>query len=163
MVATVSILAIGILSGCSVKKTPGPPKSDESVVDVKLVTEKGDEKFKKALLESVRNVEKQYVSYMMLLEKLKRKRSLPRDKIPLGMGKRVSLSFDGYLLDLISKVVAEAGYDVKLINLTVTDSPVVSRNYIDTRIIDVLDDAVSYGGYDVEIDEKNKVVTISKE
>lgn len=153
-----------VLSGCSGKSASLTPKGNGAgAPTVEVVRGEGDEKFKNALLESVKNVEKHYVDYIRLLEKLKSKRTLPKDKIPLGMGKRISVAFDGYLLDLIRKVVAEAGYDLKLVNLRVQDSPVVSRNYIDTRIIDILEDSLSYAGYDAEIDEKNKIVTVAKE
>ena len=155
---TISIALLLTIGGCASKNNAGhikptPVKSEEVNISVDIT---GDiSEFDKELIEIAKQSEMKYNQYIELLTQMKKERKLKPTRIPRNMGKRLTFSFDGYSLLLLKKVANEAGYTVELDNIRIPDSKVVSRDYHNTMIIDIIEDIASDQNYDVEIDEKN--------
>jgi hypothetical protein len=152
-------LPIVILTGC-LNNQPQINKGlkDQIIVNIEINEDNKDLDYK--LLEIAKKSEIKYNKYIELLTQLKKEKKLSKTRIPRNMGKRLTFSYDGYSLVLIKEVLSRANYDFDIGQLIIKDSKVISREYDNTTIIDILEDLSTDAGFDLEINEKKQIVKV---
>lgn len=132
-----------VFTGCMIDKQPELNMLDSR--NLNYETPKIDlTSFETKLITISAKAEKHWKDYYSMLSSRKnlKDENLQRH-IPYGMGKRVSIDFEGYFGNLIKQLGSRAGYTVEFQDMNVFDSGVSSFSYHETTIYDIIQMEIS--------------------
>jgi len=168
-----SIISISILafSGCTSMKDLSifQDDVDEKVVQEQKIQEKAYvansyDNFEKELIRIASKSEETYNSFYHLL---KQRKQIEFEKqpqhIPYGMGKKITTTFEGYSGLLVKTMAEKSDYKLVTEDISLFDTRLVSKEYKNTTINDILLDLSQENGFNIVVKEKERVIVIKAE
>jgi len=164
--SSIIIVSMFFLSACSTMNTKENNflKNKEIKLDSVLYEEPdlNIDEYEAELVRLAGKVEKQRKRYYSLLEDRKElKNTKMKNHIPVGMGERISIDFQGYLGNLYKILARKSNYELKFQNLTIKDTPIITKSYERTMIFDIIKDVSEEYDIDLNIIENEQIIEIS--
>lgn len=120
--------------------------------------------FDKELIRIAGKSEEAYNNFYHLLKQRKNvEMKKERQNIPINMGKRITTNFQGYSGLLVKTLADSADYKLITNDITLFDTKIVSKEYKNTTINDILYDLSINNGFNLVIKEKERVIVIKAE
>jgi hypothetical protein len=101
--------------------------------------------------------------YFLLKERKKIEREKPQYHIPKKMGKKLTINFEGYSGLLIKAIADKINYVFILDKMNITDTKIISKQYKETTVNDILEDLSLGNGFNIIINEKERIITLKTE
>jgi hypothetical protein len=160
------ISSIFLISGCSMMNSDNQKFLDKKEIKLDSVLYEEPnlniDKYEAELVRLAGKVEQQRKRYYLLLENRKDLLNKKmKNHIPVGMGKRISIDFQGYLGNFYKILARKSNYELKFQNLTVKDTPIITKKYERTMIFDIIKDISEEYDISLNIIENEQIIEIS--